>query len=570
MNSVIPRFRSWCLTDGRPATWLVALAAVVFVWVVPAWITPCFIEGDNDAIADFAARGFPVPYTGILFTFLVHWGHSLTPDYSWYAAALYAGHMLSLALCLCLLWRVLRPVWLALGLSLVLMLYELRLLVFLDYTSTSVMLCTASMAWAFLDILERRPGRLRPLLWGLIFMLGMLVRPQGAVGALAFLLPAGFWVLLSALRGQARAMELRRLALVALLFFAPALVDLAADSALRAVTMSPQQAQYDAFNAGRGRFFRLPRVDKFRLANDAGLLESLGWDRSDMMRVLSWTMLDERKYTLAAMQALTTAATRRAVTWKQYRTELWERLSLSNPYLLLMLVPLPLLLLATWRRPWPTAVGLLLVPWAIGLACYMSLHYAFEYRVEFPYLSAVAFTELALAGWVAGSMPKPSAPDHIAAALCFAIACAGAFQVTRVEAQDGGTKALDAELFGAKLAMLEQGYAGSVILAKAGDGLPFKDLDPLTVRAPDFQPIQLGWTTFSPRFYQQIAALGVRHAYETVDALVDRPGAYLLGTRDWATGVRSYLGDDRGVEVVTVVRFQDGTRLMRLTRKPRP
>jgi hypothetical protein len=570
MNATLIRLHSWCLPDGRPGPALFALVSLAFVLTVPAWITPCFIEGDNDAIADFAAHGFPVPYAGILFTTLLHWGYSAAPSFGWYAATLYAGHVLSLSLWLALLWRVFRPVWFAVAMSLVFMLYELRMLVFLDYTATSVMLCASAMAWAFLDVLERHPGRLRPLLWGLVFMLGMWVRPQGATGALAFLLPAGLWVLLLALRGRPTAAELRRLAVVALLFFAPALADLAADAALRALTMTTQQAQYDAFNAPRGRFFRLPRVDKFRLANDGQVLDALHWDRSDMLRVLSWTMLDERKYTPEAMQALTSAAAPKPATWKQYHAELWQRLAPPDPYLLLLLAALPLLLLALWRRPWPALLGLLLAPWAMGLVCYMSLHYAFQYRVEFPYLSAAAFMGLVLAGWSASMLEERKPVYSVAAALCFVIACAGVYQVTRAEAEDGGVKVVHADLFTAKLETLQKGFAGSVILAKSGNGLPFKDLDPRVEPILDVQPIQLGWSTFSPRFYQQIGALGVQHAYEVVDALVDRPDAYILGPRDWATELSAYLSDPRGVQAITVARFPDGTRLMRFVRSHKP
>jgi len=190
--------------------------------------------------------------------------------------------------------------------------------------------------------------------------------------------------------------------------------------------------------------------------------------------------------------------------------------------------------------------------------------------VEFPYLGAVAFTALVLVGWVAGEMEERRRAHAVAAALCFAIACGGVYLVTQAEAEDGGVKAAHVRLFAAKLDTLETHFAGSVILAKAGNGLPFKDLDPLLVPALDFQPIQLGWSTFSPRFYQQIGALGVQHAYAVVDALVDRPDAYLLGPRDWAAEVGGYLSDSRGVQAVTVARFPDGTRLMRLVRDRQP
>lgn len=125
---------------------------------------------------------------------------------------------------------------------------------------------------------------------------------------------------------------------------------------------------------------------------------------------------------------------------------------------------------------------------------------------------------------------------------------------------------MQARLFAAKLAVLNMPYAGSVVLAKSDNRLAFKELDSPQIPRFEFRPIQLGWSTFSPRFYQRISALGVQQAHQVVDALVDRQEAYVLGTRDWAAELTSYLSDPRGVQLLDVTRIQDGTRLMRLTR----
>jgi hypothetical protein len=68
--------------------------------------------------------------------------------------------------------------------ALLLLGYYLVFLIYLDYTSVSVMLCTASLTWGYLDVMERRAGWLHYLGLGLLFMLGMMVRPHGAPGSL--------------------------------------------------------------------------------------------------------------------------------------------------------------------------------------------------------------------------------------------------------------------------------------------------------------------------------------------------------------------------------------------------
>lgn len=187
-----------------------AVFAVLIVCLTVRVFIPSFIENDDVTIADFAMQGFAVRYLGIFLTSLMHLGYEHFPEIAWYWVILHACHFLSVYLWLSLLSRVFRPCWLAVLAALLFLGFYLVFVVYLDYASTSVMLCCVSLSWAYVDVLERRPGRLRPVLWGLAFVCGMLVRLQGAIGALAFLLPARLWVLLLALRDQPFAPECRR------------------------------------------------------------------------------------------------------------------------------------------------------------------------------------------------------------------------------------------------------------------------------------------------------------------------------------------------------------------------
>src|SRR5690348_1805075 len=172
------------------------------------------MENDDVTIADYAMQGFAVRYMGIFLTSLMHLGYTWRPDVAWYGLVLYACHFLSVYLWLSLLFRVFRPWWLGALSALLFLGSYLVFLVYLDYTSTSVMLCCVSLSWAYLGVIQRRPGWLHYLALGLVFMLGMMVRPQAAPGALLYTLPIGLLAAWTCLREQSLGPELKRLALI--------------------------------------------------------------------------------------------------------------------------------------------------------------------------------------------------------------------------------------------------------------------------------------------------------------------------------------------------------------------
>jgi len=160
---------AWALHAG------LLLLSLAFVLVILHLLTPVYMENDDVAIMDYAAQGFSMPYAGIFFTSLLHLAYLRFPETAWYAMALYGLHVLALYIWLTLVFRVFRPVWLAALFALLLLGYYLVFLLYLDYTSTSIMLCTASLTWAYLDVMERRAGYLRYLLPELVFIFSMYV-----------------------------------------------------------------------------------------------------------------------------------------------------------------------------------------------------------------------------------------------------------------------------------------------------------------------------------------------------------------------------------------------------------
>lgn len=537
-----------------------ALFAVLFVCLTVRLLTPSYMENDDVTIADYAMRGFAVRYMGIFLTGLMHLGYSWRPDLAWYGLILYLCHFLSMYLWLSLIFRTFRPSWLAALYGLLFLGFYLVFLVYLDYTSTSVMLCCVSLVWAYLDVMQRRPGWLRYVGLGMVFMLGAMVRPHGAPGSLIYTLPLGLLAAWICLKGNPLRPELRRLALIALLFLAPVALEFAADQAWRAATASPEQAQYDDFNAIRGKLQRINRGRKRHVMEDKRLLADAGWTRRDAAFFFNWNFLDERVDTPATLRKVFEHAPPPRVSADNLLHILKGRTA-NDALFLLLLAPWPLLLLFGRRRWALGAVALLLPLYCVAITSFMFLFFAFTYRVELPFEVAFGFSSLLMAGTLLDREPELDTRLRLGALLAaLLVAGIGLTQILSHQYRGWQGERLAAQRTQKMVAVLNRDFAGSVILLEPKAGLPLEHLDPLQVVHLSFTPVQLGWSTFSPRFYSQIGQLGIQHGYELVDALITHEHAYLLGGKAWCMNLLPYatVVDAAKVQPVLVQRLTPG------------
>jgi hypothetical protein len=542
-----------------------ALASIAYVYISVWLISPSYMVNDNIQIMDYAIHGFPIDYVGVLFTNLLHIAYTASPDVPWYGLSLYALHILSIFLWLCMLWRVFHPRWLAATLSVIFLGFYLTFIIYLDYTSTSVMLCLASLTWAFLDIMEHRPGQLRFLGPGLVFMLGMLARPQAALGAIVYVAPLALLAALWRLRSSELKTEARRLALVALVFFAPAAVNLLGDTGYRHYNMTPQQAGFDAFNKVRGRLQGLPREREFSVINDAPLLRSINWSPDNARDFFNWRFLDERTFNTAALQTILDKMPPPQNPFKQIARGLVTRLS-PGPNQLLLLCCLPFFLMALRRRRWLGSTGLLLPFYGIFIGTLMSVYVAFRERTEMPFMVGFGLACLILGGALAET-ERQEADDHHT--LLMVAACTFGFvgiylSLTALKSDHAATSRR-AYMTGNMVQALNQDFAGSVVMLEPDGGLQLENLSPLEVTPLRFDAIGLGWNTFSPRFYQEIAPLGIDHGYQLLETLINNKNAYVLGNPWWAAVTLNEVANrpTRDLKPVMVREFSRSDSLFR-------
>ena len=554
---------SW--TPERRRITLEALCLLVlsaaFVAIALTLLHAHYTTNDDTGIIGFVVDGYPAPYVGIPLTSLLHRLYVTWPDVAWFGLCLYALLTLSLWIWTMLAWRLFQRPWLAAAAIAIIFAYYLDLLVSLDFTATSVMLCMSALASAFVQRLGRTRSPWMMLGPGLVFMLGWMVRPEAAMGACAYALPVALVVLIGQLRGRPLAPQLTGLARAALVFLLPVVLGAGIDMGWRAAVRTPQQAQYDAFNAAGGKFDHLNYARRLLAGADPAVLASVHWTPGDFQRFLHWKFLDERIYTPQALDALRAHAPGPRLSKPALIHHLRGTLPPRNKMFLLLAASLPLFAWLAWRARPEAAAGLALPAYSVALTVLMYSFYAFAYRVEMPFEMGLGVAGLLLGAALLAGDASPSRAAWAAACIGLVIAGVGAAHSARsVMALQRHDRVVAARVAG-QLRMLNTQFAGDAMLMQPVS-IGINVLSPLRPLHLRFRPINLGWNTFSPRFYAQIQAVGAQHGYDLIDAMVDNPKAYLFGSAGWARQLLGYAAAhprDR----IRVVRVAPGVQQLR-------
>lgn len=532
-----------------------ALLAFAYVFGTTLLFMVRFGTNDNIGVLEYAQLGLPSAAMDIPLVKLLHLGYILLPALSWYGLSYYLFNVLSVFVWLWSFSRVFRPWWLAALFSLVFLGYYLPFVLYLDYTNTAMMLCAASLSWIFLEVMEERTGYLRFLGPGLMFMLGSMARPEVPLGSLAYAFFPALLVIFWRLRAQPWVNELPRLAVITAIFFAPMVVNLAGDTVYRDYFESPQQQQYDRFDTAREALEkRTTRPTKRKIMRDAPLLASVGWTFIDAYHIFNWNYLDERVDTVQALQTLLEKAPPQHVAFRYFIGYMSGWFDF-NQFTVLLLGSALISLLILLRHPWLGTMALATPFYCMVFSTFMSLYFTYTSRTQDPLVTGYGFLALIISYRIATADGQERGKLPVTAALAsILLASMGAYSILNAEAavRDNHIGVIrDAQ---EQLDILNHDYAGSVILMDPNGGTPVFKLDPLENHPVLFQPIDLGWSTFSPLFYQQISKLGVQHGYQLVDALIANPNAYELGNPQWCENLLDYASNrsQRHIDVVEV------------------
>ncbi|MGE5625555.1 MAG: hypothetical protein ACM3ZT_08415, partial [Bacillota bacterium] len=337
------------------------------------------------------------------------------------------------------------------------------------------------------------------------------------------------------------------------------------DGVLRHYAATPEQQRYDAFNGPRGRLDRLGGAAKQAILSDKALLASVHWTRLQAADFFDWNFFDERVYTPEAVQTLLQQAPHYTLTTDWFYMIAVERLPQRVPLLVLLAASLALFLPLLRRRPLEGIIGMLAPVWCAGLTTWMYLFYSYTYRVELPFETGFALAGLMIGGALLSREVASGTRTWRAALVgCAGIAFTGLALLLHVEYLNHRKAVGGCIQFQQELRVLNRDYADSIILLQPKFGLQFEKSNPLKPEHLNFKVIQLGWSTFSPRFYQQLAPLGITHGYELVDALAASDKAYVLCSPGWCKGLLRRAADPGRVKLEFVRPIRSRVGLYRL------
>jgi hypothetical protein len=193
----------------------------------------------------------------------------------------------------------------------------------------------------------------------------------------------------------------------------------------------------------------------------------------------------------------------------------------------------------------------------------MILLFGLLHRVEFPFELGCGLLGLILA---VQSLNQAGDLHHrrLALALSLALTLLGGYKVALLTLHEYQKEALAGQKAQAEIESLNRDFAGATVVLQSRQGF-LEALDPLRPPEMRFNLIQLGWTTYSPKFYDDLHRLGVDQPHELVDALIGGQDTYLLGLPGWPQKLLAYSerSDKKGVRVRVLRKFPNGTALSR-------
>ena len=543
-----------------------AITCAFFAFVLLS-VRPAFGINDDVTIIEMIRAGQIAPYVDSTYAAILHllYAH-VSPGFPWYGVWLLCVLGVSAALLVSVAIHYYRG-YLRLLLILLILGLNFPFLVTLDYSTVGIMGSASAVIVALVLALRRVLTGPRAFLLGLLATISMWLRLEGIVAAIVFTAPVMLTVFVICLRRH----EVRNLFRYAplLLFAAPLVISSAVDYVHKTEFSSPQYLEYSKWNDLRGEFHAYPisRLNR----NNPAVLSATGWSETDYDNLLDWFFIDESLYNTHSMTAFFDTAKRSTIAAYSSQYLLGRMNHLATVYWYYWALLFGTLLFAVSVKSddqlqrWIFVFGPLYVFFFIYA---MDAFLRYPERVAEPSVSAFVLAYVFCMIELkkdrnTGELPVPKP----LLAVSIAVIASGLYFVVQT-AHDEREYWVKTEIrYEQILGYLNEKYAGYCILIQPGGGLWTQFQSPLRPFLTEFHPIETGWQTFSPLFYDQIHALGVDKGYAVPSAMVNNANALILSRKAWPDRMVDYLHDHDhmpGAHKVLVEKLDRGLFLYRL------
>jgi hypothetical protein len=382
----------------------------------------------------------------------------------------------------------------------------------------------------------RPMSRLRSVVYGLLFVNGYMLRPEGLSAMAVAMLPVLGW---AALRFARMRRLPRRGAVVAVL--APFALVLAIQHRIPQ-PRGTYTSDFEHYNLERGRIHGQTAYEQLD-QRAPELLARAGWTVQDYRDFTSWLIIDERDYPLEKVQRLldTGGAPERVTLaggYSQLRAVFEESAVAVWLFVTLLVTGVILAWLRAIERWRGLAFSLGYLVYLVAVPVWMAAHYRFPQRVSLSFYIAASlglfvYLARAIADHPAVAMRLLRHRRATVALIVIALIVGNWTRHMVIWLDLSPSPYRDA------LQALEDRVAARkafvFVFVQAG----LVGLDPLRAQPRSYDGLQGGWGTFSVLWYETIARLGVHRGADVFGAMIDNPDAYLLAQ----PGVRGIVED---------------------------
>ena len=378
-------------------------------------------------------------------------------------------------------------------------------------------------------------SRVRAVVYGLLFVSGYMLRLQGLGAMVVALAPLLGWTGLRFLQKR----HLPRItALIA--FVAPFVIVFGIQNRIPQANGWDSDA-FNEFNNERGRIHGHAAYEMLD-TRAPELLELSGWTIDEYRDFTSWLIIDERDYPMEKVERLLdTGGVPEVVSVDWSYRQLRGIVDDSSASVVLFVTAVIAGLLLVWLgvidRFWGIVFSIGYFVFLFGVPLWMSAHYRFPQRVSLSFftvgaLGVFVFLARAVADRPADQEPRPAGDHRGAISLAVISLCLFVWTRDLIIWLDRDPWPYRQELQTFEDRVTARG--GFVwVYVQAG----LVELDPLRAEPRGYDGLQGGWGTFSTTWYETIARLGAKRGSEVLPAMVDNPGAYVLGQ----AGTREFL-----------------------------
>lgn len=381
--------------------------------------------------------------------------------------------------------------------------------------------------------------RLRALVYGLLFISGYALRPEGLGAAAIALLPLLGWAALRFVWNR----HIPRLGAL-LGFVAPFVIVIAVQNRIPQ-GRGAESSEYAEFNSLRGKINGQAEYEQLD-TRAPQLLERAGWTIEEYRDFTNWLIIDQTDYPPEKLKRLlATGGAPEDVTleWSQRQLRgIYDDSAASVALFVSMVIGGVLLAwLGVIKRRRGLLFSLGYLVFLLGMPLWMSAHYRFPQRVSLSFYTVAALGVFVfLAREIADRPADPemaTLPDRRAnVALLVVAACLFGWARHLITWMDRVPWP-----FYEQMQALENRVVArnGFVFVYVQSGLV--DFDPLRATPRTYEALQGGWATFSAPWYEAIARLGVHRGSEVLPAMLDNPDAYLLASRQTKPGLEDWI-----------------------------